>query len=167
MIPFYVVDPELAAQETRVLNVLALHRGVPAGSYGLLELYCHDPSCHCRRVMLSIREEKSPEEILASINFGFDREAELAGPFLDPLNPQSSIAEGLLDLIQSVILSDAKYIRRLERHYHMMKQAAADPQHPAYERLQAVLTDDATSFPVLQSPHNAQKGKNTGKRHKR
>jgi len=157
MIPFYVVDPELAAQETRVMNVLAPHEGVPAGSYGLFEFYCPDPTCDCRRVMLCIREAQNPEQVVASINYGFDRNEELAGPFLDPLNPQRPYAEGLLDLVRSVVLRDSRYVLRLERHYHLVKQAAVDPRHPAYDRLQAVLSDDATSRPELQPPQKARK----------
>lgn len=148
MIPFYVVYPELAALETRVVNVLVPHQGVPAGAYGLVELYCPDPSCDCRRVMLSIVEVKRTDRAVASINYGFDRNDEMAGPFLDPLNRQGTYAEALLDLIKATALQDASYVRRLERHYRLVKQAAADPQHPAYKELQEALTGGVTSFPV-------------------
>ena len=146
--PFYVAEPRLAAQETRVMNLLVPQGELPVGSYGLLEFYCPDPKCNCRRVMLNVVEEKSPDKILAAISYGFDREEEDAGPFLDPLNPQTQFAEELLRLVQSVILSDPRYIARLEHHYHMVKRAASDPSHPAYKRLQEVLADDATSFPL-------------------
>jgi len=32
-------------------------------------------------------------------------------------------------------LSDSRYVARLERHYAMVKEAAADPTHPAYRWL--------------------------------
>jgi hypothetical protein len=163
MIPFYVVDPELAVQETRVLNLLASQSGVPAGSYGLLEFYCPDPTCECRRVMLNVMEEKRPERFLASISYGFERDREMAGPFLDPLNPQSPYAEELLRLVEGIVLSDPRYVSRLERHYTRVKQAASDPDHPAYERLQKVLTDDAASFPT---PRPARKAERKSRRRK-
>jgi hypothetical protein len=148
LIPFYVAEPELAAQETRVINLLVPQGELPVGSYGLLEFYCPDPKCHCRRVMLKVVEEKQPTRFVAAISYGFDREEENAGPFLDPLNPQSRYAEELLHLVEEVVLSDPHYVARLERHYRLMKQAAADPNHPAYAKLQEVLAGDAASFPM-------------------
>jgi hypothetical protein len=148
LIPFYVVEPDLAARETRVMNTLAVEDGLPLGSYGLLEFYCPDPTCDCRRVMLNVVEEKRPDHFLACISFGFDRDGESAGPFLDPLNPQSQYAAQLLRLVGDVILSDAAYVARLERHYASVKRAASDPQHPAYHHLQRVLVDDARDFPL-------------------
>jgi hypothetical protein len=118
------------------------------GSYGLLEFYYPDPNCDCRRVMLNIAEERGPDRFLASISYGFDRNAEDAGPFLDPLNPQSRYAEELLQLVEETVLSDPRYVARLERHYHLVKEAASDPTHPAYDKLQKVLADDADSFPL-------------------
>jgi hypothetical protein len=147
LIPFFVVEPELAARETRVLNLLVPQKGLPKGSYGLLEFYCPDPTCNCRRVMINVAEEKHPDHFLASISYAFDRDDEMAGPFLDLLNPQSQYAEELLQLVERITLSDPRYVARLERHYAMVKQAASDPKHPAYYKLQQVLADDAESFP--------------------
>jgi hypothetical protein len=163
LIPFYVVDPELAANETRVINLFVSQRGVPAGSYGLLESYCPDPACDCRRVMLNVVEEKRPERFLASISYGFDRDEEMAGPFLDPLNPQSPYAEELLVLVERVVLSDPRYVARLERHYTLVKQAASDPRHPAYGKLQKVLTDDAVPLPMPKPTRRTRKKLKTQK----
>jgi len=171
LIPFFVVEPEMAARETRVMNLLAPHGGLPAGSYGLFEFYCPDPACNCRRVMVDVVEEQDTDHILAAISYGFDREEEQAGPFLDPLNPQSEYAENLLRLVQDVILSDPHYVARLERHYHLVKQAASNPNHPAYQRLQKELTNHATTFPVPRQrrrlPPSARKPKPRRKRGKK
>jgi hypothetical protein len=148
LIPFYVVEPELAADETRVMHLLDPHGDLPVGSYGLLEYYCPDPACDCQRVMLNVVEEKRPESFLASISYSFDRGDEMAGPFLDPLNPQSPQAEELLQLVEDAVLSDSRYVARLERHYALVKQAASDRTHPAYRKLQKVLSDDAEMFPL-------------------
>ena len=130
------------------MNLLVPQGELPVGSYGLLEFYCPDPKCNCRRVMLNVVEEKSPDKILAAISYGFDREEKDAGPFLDPLNPQSQYAEDLLRLVQSAILCDPRYIARLEQHYHLAKRAASDPSHPAHQRLQEVLAHDVDLFPL-------------------
>ena len=139
LIPFYVVDPDLAVKETRVIHVLQPQRGIPLGAYGLLEFYCPDPACDCRRVMLNVAEEREPERFLAAISYGFDRDDPEAGPYLDPLNEQSPYAPALLDLVSETVLSDVHYLARLERHYRLIKTAAADPRHPAYRRLQQAL----------------------------
>lgn len=82
LMPFYVVDPDLAAKETRVIHVLQPQRGIPLGSYGLLEFYCPDPACDCRRVMLNVAGEREPERFLAAISYGFDQDDPEAGRIL-------------------------------------------------------------------------------------
>ena len=146
MIPFYIVERELGPRETRVINTLVVQDGLPIGSYGLFEYYCPDPACDCRRVMLNVVEEKHPDHVLACISYAFERDDEMAGPFLDPLNPQSRHAHKLLQLVVDTVLSDPGYVARLERHYTIVKAAAADPEHPAYSRLQAILTEGEDPF---------------------
>ena len=150
LIPFYVVEPKLAADETRVMRLFEPHDDVPPGHYGMIEFYCPDPACDCRRVMLNVVEEAHPERFLASISYGFDRDGEMVGPFLDPFNPQCPYAERLLQLVEGLILSDSHYVARLEHHYALVKQAASDPHHPAYQELQKVVSDDAEMFPLPQ-----------------
>lgn len=70
LIPFYAVEPELVERETRVIHTLVEQDGLPVGNYGLLEFYCPDPNCDCRRVMLNVAEEKRPNRFLASISYG-------------------------------------------------------------------------------------------------
>jgi len=164
LVSFFAVDAELAARETRVMHLLVPQDGLPVGAYGLLEFYCPDPACDCRRVMLNVAEEKNPERFLASISYGFDRDEDMAGPFLDPMNPQSQYAEALLELVERIVLSESHYVARLERHYALVKQAASDPDHPAYRELQKVLADDARSFPL---PRPAPKSRRKTRKRKR
>ncbi len=143
LVPFFQVDADLAAKETRTMTLFDSDYGVPAGSYGLIESYCPDPDCDCQRVMINVVEEKQPTRYLAAINYGFDRQDEEAGPYLDPLNEQCSYADALLRLVDRVALHDRTYVARLKRHYALVKRAAVDPAHPAYERLrQAAESDD-------------------------
>lgn len=157
LIPFFAVDPELAARETRVMHTLVPQGKLPLGSYGLLEFYCPDPTCECRRVMLKVAEENDPDRFLAAISYGFDRDEEDAGPFLDPLNPQSRYAEDLLQLVEEIVLSDPRYVARLERHYYLVKEAASDPSHPAYRKLQRVLAGDTDPSPTSRPTHKTQR----------
>jgi hypothetical protein len=143
LVPFFRVDAELAAKETRTATLFKPDDGIPVGSYGFLESYCPDPDCDCRRVMINVVEEKQPTQFLASISYGFDRQAEDAGPYLDPLSEQCAYAAALMRLVERTALNDPSYVARLERHYALVKRAAADPTHPAYERLcQAAESDD-------------------------
>ncbi len=124
---FFSHFPELAEEETRCVNLLkpTPDGRVPAGSYALVEAYCTDPSCDCRRVMLNVIERARGQ--VATISYGFDRDGPDAGPYLDPLNPQSPYAEHLMKLIDRMTLHDPVYLARLERHYALVKEKFARP----------------------------------------
>ena len=135
LVPFLSVEPGLAVKDARSVDLPAPRGRIPPGSYQLVESYCPDPDCDCRRVMINVVERKNPRRYLAAIGYGFDREDEFAGPYLDALNWQCAYAEDLLDLVQEIALDDSLYVARLKRHYAIVKRAALDPTHPAYDRL--------------------------------
>jgi hypothetical protein len=121
--------PEQAEAETRTVTVVG-HSLLPDDEYALVEAYCPDPQCDCRRVMLNVAgRQQLKRGFLASVGYGFDRAGEFAGPFLDPLNPQSEYADALLDLVRQV-LADPAYVARLESHYRQVKQVAAHALRP-------------------------------------
>ena len=132
MVPFVQLFPQQGTAETRVLTVHG-SAVLPDDEYGLLESYCVDAGCHCRRVMINVAGRKQ-QTILASISYGFDRDGEDAGPFLDPLNPQSRYADILLGVVEQV-LADPSYVARLEAHYYQVKGAVADPAHSCHQVL--------------------------------
>ena len=96
----------------------------------------------------------------------------MAGPFLDPLNPQSELSEALLQLVTESVLSDERYVDRLEEHYHVVKRAAADFAHPAYAQIQQELQrgDGPASFspspPRERAPRNTPCPCGSGKKYK-
>jgi preprotein translocase subunit SecA len=92
--------------------------------------------------MLNVVEERHPGRILAAIGYAFDRDDPNPGPYLDPLNEQSRYAPALMELVSELALSDSKYLARLERHYRLVKAAAADPHHPAYATLQEAIAGE-------------------------
>lgn len=139
MAPLFERFRELAFREMR--SVIVPHAGiVPAGQYGFLEFYCNEPNCDCRRVLLHVVRSDTGTRVWASINFGWEAVGfyerwfhgdpegarEMAGATLDPLNPQSVHSEGLLRLFREVVLRDAAYVERLQRHYRLFKGAAPD-----------------------------------------
>ena len=125
-IAFHELYPEQGTQEVRVIRVQR-HDRLPTDEYALVEFYCTDPQCDCRRVLLHILAKGQPQaDPLAAIGYGFDRQDPDAGPYLDPMNPQGEHAEALLALVAEVALSDPAYTARLEAHYHQVKATMAD-----------------------------------------
>ena len=133
LIPFAALFPEIARTEIRSLTPMR-QPGIPQDDYGLLESYCPDPNCDCQRVMLNVVSRRQQRQV-ATISYGFDRSAEDAGPYLDPLNPQGPHAEALLKLVAAHLEADRAYVLRLKANYAMVKSAAADPNHPVQKIL--------------------------------
>ena len=142
LVPFGEFLPRRTAIQTRMLTTRH-HPVLPEDEYALMESYCPDANCDCRRVMLNVVAQRQ-NAILASISYGFDRDDEFAGPFLDPLNPQSKYAGVLLALVAE-ILTDPHYVARLEAHYDQVKSMVADLSDPA--RAMAARRMEASSHP--------------------
>lgn len=141
LVPFFRFFRELAVAETRTLTVRN-HNLLPDDEYALLEFYCPDPTCDCRRVTLKVvARHLAGQDTLAAISFAFDRDAEFPGPSLDPPNLQTFYAEALLDLVTSYLEREPAYVARLESHYRQAKQAAADPNHPIHETLERLMAE--------------------------
>jgi len=125
--PFVKHFKEIGEAETRTIHILdESPKGIPKGEYVLVEFYCTDRTCDCRRVMLNAISKN--EGHVASISFGFDPNGPMPGPFLDPINRQSAYAEELLQLVKDLVLNDADYVARLKRHYKMLKDKLAQSQ---------------------------------------
>ena len=131
---FHNYFPDLAEQEIRSFTVLNDER-IPPGSYGLIESYCDEPDCDCRRVFLTVFSSRS-KRMEAVISYGWDSAAfyagwlrtddaeliaELRGPVLNKLSPQSSLAPAILETVRDVILQDEAYVERLKRHYRLFR----------------------------------------------
>ncbi len=141
MTPFFTRFPELAARETRSIHVINEGAWLPTGGYAFLELYCEDPDCDCRRVLLQVTTEQEPHTVLATINFGWesaefytrwmhgDQQAgrEITDACLDPLNTQSQYSDALLDFFRQQLMTDTAYVARLARHYDMFKATQRKP----------------------------------------
>jgi hypothetical protein len=134
--PFYTLFPELGKRETRSATVLK-HTLLPADEYGLIEMFCTDPNCDCRRVMFSIYGRNHPEELLAVVAYGWESAQFYAdwygdddpkiiramqGPELNVGSPQTSLAPALLELVRE-ILQDETYVDRIKQHYRIFKEA--------------------------------------------
>lgn len=132
MSAFFTYFPDLAVKETRVATLTG-QPALPDGEYGFLELYCDDPGCDCRRVIINVMEAHSGGKVWATINYGWESLAyyaawthsgqlaqSMVGATLDPLNPQTEYAPALLQIFKFII-SDPAYVARLQRHYQLFK----------------------------------------------
>jgi hypothetical protein len=134
MIPFMKRFPELGPRETRTVRFQDDGDGIPRGSYALVEFYCEEEGCDCRRVLIQVIEESTPGKVWATISYGWDPSSSrtnwadfadlgmtASGAFLDPISPQSEYAEEFLEFFEWMITQDPAYVERLKRHYAMFK----------------------------------------------
>ena len=129
MIPLVEVLPDLAHRETRCIIILHDDGPLPRGEYGFVELYCADDACDCRRVLVHVFHGPESPRLVATINHGFDEPSPDDGDlrtFLDPLGAQGELADEVLDTFETILLRDPVYVRRLESHYALFKEAVGD-----------------------------------------
>lgn len=128
--------PQLAEEETRTLTVFG-DAELPPDRYVLMELYCDEPGCDCRRVMFNVFSDRR-KRFVAVIAYGWESEGyyrnwaraaadeeilrEMKGPVLNRLSPQSPLAPALLEMVEGVVLRDPDYIERLKRHYRLFRE---------------------------------------------
>lgn len=111
MLAFDALFPDLAAEETRMINVME-PQDLPVGTFALQEAYCISPGCDCRRVMFNVLWLEREVQV-ATISYGFEPpkapfedEGQI---FLDPLNPQTEYAPVFLAFVSRMIETDAAY----------------------------------------------------------
>ena len=148
MIPFHSILPELAQREVRCIHLGAVPNGQPdtglsAGEYAYVEFYCPDLECDCRRVFIQVIARHEQDRVLASINYGWEKESfyrkrlpwdpdaprQIVRGSLDPMNEQSEHAPEMLELFQKFVL-DEPYRLRLRRHYQLFREELAHRKRP-------------------------------------
>jgi len=135
---FHEHFPEIAERETRTITILEQSSsGLPPGQYSLVEMYCDERGCDCRRVFFyvvsSLKKDKDVEAVIA---YGWESPefyarwmkdddpeiiTELQGPILNMSSPQSSLAPAILKIVKDIILQDSAYIERIKTHYKMFR----------------------------------------------
>jgi hypothetical protein len=140
--------PEIAERETRTVTLLQrLPSGLAPGEYSLLEMFCDEPRCDCRRVMFCVFSSRT-KEVEATVAFGWESRDfyvkwmgdddplvidDLRGPVLNLGSPQSRQAPAILELIETVVLRDRDYIERVKRHYALFREKI-DGKHTSTKR---------------------------------
>jgi hypothetical protein len=159
--PFIEYFREIAEKETRSITIMRDDDVVPKGTYGLVEMYCDDINCDCRRVFIDVYDWER-QKSMAYIAYGWANKKfyanwfgeddpkiirELQGPILNPGSPQSKYASAFLKIVNEVALSDVAYVARLRRHYQIFKEKV-DPKNfpPSSAHLKQIsdsITDDS------------------------
>ena len=151
MMHFHVLFPEEAKNECRSITPIN-HGRLPNRTFLFMELYCVEPRCDCRRVVINVVDTENRRHV-ATINHAFEPPKapfeDEGQTFLDPLNPQSSMSDALLDLFEQMTTHDAGYRQRLERHYRMWKTVVDDPSHPDHAKVRNELHDDPAFMPAF------------------
>ena len=129
--------PEIAERETRTITLLQRSpSGLAPGDYSLLEMFCDETGCDCRRVMFCVVSSRT-KDVEAVVAYGWESRDfyvtwmgdddpnvidALQGPVLNLASPQSKQAPAILELIETVVLRDEAYIERVKRHYALFRE---------------------------------------------
>jgi len=134
-ISFHSRFEEIALRETKIITVSSDNADFPSEKYYLVESYCEDNSCDCRKVMINIIPVSNPKEILATIGYGWESvkfyeewmfgdkktAKELVGAYLELGGQQSRHSQHFLEIFKTVI--DEKYKKTIVRHYELWKSS--------------------------------------------
>jgi hypothetical protein len=153
MMPFDVLFPDLASEETRVIRNVG-RTDLPEGSYLFREFYCNEPKCDCWRALLHVHWVER-KRVVATLNYAIEPEPppfeDDPRVFIDPINPQSEYSDVLLRIFEQMIESDAEYHERLVRHYTMWKEIVDDPEHPDHAKVRSEHHGQASFRPAYPS----------------
>lgn len=119
---FDSICPKLAARECRWIIGDVTRPDRTGVRTALREFYCVDLACECRRCIIQVTSEAGA--IQATIGYAFDPEADLRGPYLDPLLPQGRSAQTWLRFHIDYFDEEPDYPHRLEQHYQLARQVA-------------------------------------------
>ena len=181
--PFLERFGELARKETRSVMLRAGNQfGLPADDYGLVELYCNDDNCDCRRVMFNVLSRKQ-EKSVAVVAFGWETATfyqkwyggedspvsrmavnEMTGLNLNSASEQSEIAPAILEMVRW-LLTDPAYMARIKRHYRMFRDAVDNKPARKITRLKprVVPPDDFDPAKILaQKSRRRHRSRSTG-----
>jgi len=148
---FHLLFSEEAKNETRAVTPVFPGK-VTGHRYMLMEFFCVDPGCDCRRVMINVLDTEDDMHV-ATINHAFEPPKppfeDEGQTFLDLMNPQSALSDDLLDMFKKMVADDESYRQRLERHYKMWKSVVDDPSHPDHQKVRSEFHDDPDFEPAF------------------
>lgn len=121
MKPYREIFPNAEQQEV-TLELPRKSGRIPKGNYSFLEYYCTEPDDDCRRVMVSVINEKSRPK--ATIRFALDAAGAFTGPYLDPASYQSPYAQDLALIFTDLLNARPEWQQRIQRRYREVRELA-------------------------------------------
>ena len=119
MVPFQAIFPD-SGEGDRILALPAKVGKARAGEYFFAETYCIEKGCDCRRTTILVFDGKGKQS--AAIDFGFDPDQPLAGPYLNELEKQSAAAEDLLRIFVKAINKEADWLPGMYERYRQVRR---------------------------------------------
>jgi hypothetical protein len=119
MTPYPLLFPDA---EEGVVGLSLPHKvgKAKAGEYNFVEAYCVDVGCDCRRTVIFVVNDKGKRA--AVIEFGFDPDGPLAGPYLDEYAKQPAGAEELLRIFVDLINEYSEWLKGMYRRYKQVRK---------------------------------------------
>lgn len=93
---------------------------MPKGDYLFVEAYCTEKGCDCRRVTLFVINAKGKP--FTAIDFGFDPDSPMSGPYIADFPDNRPLAEDLLEVFTSRINQDAAWLAGMYERYRKVRQ---------------------------------------------
>lgn len=135
----FVAAGEILGNTARVRTLtIAHHPELPDGAYAMVDTYCTDLGCDCRKTMILVQLD---HRHVATINFGWESPefyarwygaplddrtlAELQGPCIDLNSPDLVPPEAMLAFFSALL--DAPYLEHLRSQYTRFRAALATP----------------------------------------
>ncbi len=137
LLSFDTLFPKQASLDRCIFVLADVEPPELAGSYGVSDLYCQDPSCDCQKVSLVVFDDQG--KIHATIAYGWKSATfyrkwgcdaqvipSLTQGFLDPWAQQSPNAEFFLKAFGRTARNNSQFISRLKRRYALFKKTIAE-----------------------------------------
>jgi hypothetical protein len=140
-VQFHDYLPELAERETRSVTIFSGSGfDLPSAEYGLVEMFCDEPGCDCRRVILMVMSSRT-EKPEAFVSFGWESRhfyvkwmgdddpliiTDLMGPALNFGSPAARHAPAILEMVKETALNYPEYVTRVKRHYALFREKIDD-----------------------------------------
>jgi hypothetical protein len=140
--PFAKYCDDIARTETRgfIISRRRKKSDLPHGGYTLLESYCTDKSCDCRKVMINIFSKRH-QQIITTIGYGWENEQfyidwmhgdeemgrDMAGAYLEVGGIQSQYSHACLRFFrEEILVHDPSYVDLLKQHCKAFKERLPD-----------------------------------------
>jgi len=175
-IPFFQRQSATAGRETRSVTLFENNElNIHPGTYALVESFCIDDTCDCRKTMIAFVDIAS-NRVAATIGYGWESAAfytkwlhgdsemgaEMAGSYVESGATQSVYSTQWLAWWKDMIVSDEKYRERIRRHHRLFKNQEAGVPRPQ------VAAEEYGSYPrKMKIGRNEQCPRGSGKKYKK